>query len=331
MPSPHLSNAQGAPDVTLLYGPMLIGVILNTLLYGFMLGLANTYYHRYKSDRRWFRYLILYLVVAETANWICGVGIIYEPLIIRYGTAHVLREAPVMLRSDAIFIALISTPIQFFIAWRIRALTGSSLVPLLICALGVVSLAGAAATSVLVSLHTKFADFTVAKPAILTWLVTTAACDVLLTSALVRSLWTRKHMGAASDDSYLNKIIRLTVQTGAITASAALLDMILFLALPATTVNFMIDFPLSELYTISLISTLNARPQKDKGLPGDAQPNVLFDPSPAATPTATLTDSFSFGHYFKEGGQGQTAYPSTSPTHRAKFTIDADVRSGRYF
>lgn len=29
-------------------------------------------------------YQVLYLVIMETVNWICDIGVIYEPLIIRY-------------------------------------------------------------------------------------------------------------------------------------------------------------------------------------------------------------------------------------------------------
>jgi hypothetical protein len=28
---------------------------------------------------------VFYLVILETVNWVCDIGLIYEPLIIRYG------------------------------------------------------------------------------------------------------------------------------------------------------------------------------------------------------------------------------------------------------
>ncbi|KAJ7683101.1 hypothetical protein B0H17DRAFT_1170019 [Mycena rosella] len=213
---------------------MLIGVLLNTLLYG-----AFLYYHRYRNDRSWFRYLVLYLVVAETVNWICNVGLIYEPLVIRY---------------DAVLTVMISTPIQLFIAWRIHIVTHSFVLPSIIILLALVSLGGGLATTVIVSLHPKYTEFAGFHPEVITWLISSTVCDVFLTGSLVYSLWIRK-TNVISTDSYINKIIRLTVQTGFITAAAALLDMVFFVAFPNKTFNFMLDFPLSKLYTNSLIST----------------------------------------------------------------------------
>ncbi|KAJ7354277.1 hypothetical protein DFH08DRAFT_854518 [Mycena albidolilacea] len=96
-----------------------------------------------------------------------------------------------------------------------------------------------------------------------------------------------------STDSYVNKIIRLSIQTGFVTAAGALLDLILFLSVTNSTFNFMFDFPLSKLYTNALISTLNARPWQEHVSQHEA-PNALFEQSNLGQ------SSFS--------GQGQTSF-----------------------
>ncbi|KAJ7155252.1 hypothetical protein C8R46DRAFT_1296654 [Mycena filopes] len=264
------------PNVLFLFGPLLLGVLLNTMFYGIMLVQTMIYYQRYKSDRRWFKYLVFYLLLIETVDLVSDVGIIFEPLILRYGTPEALLVSPVMLRADALLTVrepfsfspykrplatrqvLISTPIQFFIAWRIYVVTRSLLLPAVLVILAIVSFGGGIATTTIVSLHPKYSEFGQFHVEVITWLVSSTICDVLLTASLVYSLWTRKTRDN-STDSYINKIIRLTVQTGSITAAAALLDMIFYLTLPNTSFNFMIDFPLSKLYTNALLSTLNAR------------------------------------------------------------------------
>ncbi|KAJ7694358.1 hypothetical protein B0H17DRAFT_1329994 [Mycena rosella] len=319
-----MSDLPPAPDVTLLFGPLLIGVLLNTLLYGIMLIQAFIYYQRYNSDRAWFRYLVLYLVIAETANWICDIGLIYEPLIIRYATAEALTTSPLLLRADGILTVLISTPVQLFIAWRVRVITRSAILPAVISILAIVSLGGGISVTAVVSMHPDYASFPSFKAEVTTWLVSTSACDVFLTSSLVYSLvciWIRKTRVVATD-SYINKIIRLTVQTGLITAAAACLDLALFIALSNTTLNFMSDFPLSKLYTNSLISTLNARAWREDTSDYNA-PNVLFEQTPRR-------NSFSLS----------ATRPSVyiSPTHgtqtgsmaddRSKFTLDVEPDQG---
>ncbi|KAJ6484018.1 hypothetical protein C8R45DRAFT_1099184 [Mycena sanguinolenta] len=256
-------------DVTLLFGPMLIGVLLNTMLYGVMAVQAFMYYSRYKTDRAWFRYLVLYLVIIETANWVCDVGLIYEPLIIRFGHPEALTISPVL---------------QVFIAWRILVVTRSYVLPGIIFILAMVSLAGGVATTTVVSIHPAFASFSHFRIEVATWLISSTVCDAVLTASLVHSLarfhlfiWTRK-TNMVGTDSYINKIIRLSIQTGSITAIAALLDLIFFLTIPKTSFNFLFDFPLSKLYTNALISTLNARPWQEHFSHDDA-PNALFEQS----------------------------------------------------
>ncbi|KAJ7354278.1 hypothetical protein DFH08DRAFT_854521 [Mycena albidolilacea] len=167
---PPMSARPAAPDVTLIFGPMLIGVLLNTMLYGIMIVQAFLYYSRYKGDRPWFRHLVLYLVLAETANWVCDVGIVYEPLVIRYGTPEAL-QSPLLLRADGVLTVLISTPVQLFIAWRIRVVTRSYVLPGFIALLAIISFGGGLATSLIVSLFPASEKITKFRTEIIIWLV----------------------------------------------------------------------------------------------------------------------------------------------------------------
>ncbi|KAJ6561257.1 hypothetical protein B0H10DRAFT_1154899 [Mycena sp. CBHHK59/15] len=178
---------------------------------------------------------------------------------------------------DAISIVMVSTPVQLFTAWRISVITGSIVPTLLISVLSIASFGGGLLVTVFVSIRTEFAQFQSFRGAVVLWLVCSAVCDVFITGMLTYSLYTRK-TGLAVDGQ-INRIIRLTVQTGAITALAALADVLLFLAFPDTTLQFIPDFPLSKLYTIALVSTLNARV---RGRAEDAEqrlPNALFNES----------------------------------------------------
>ncbi|KAJ7032911.1 hypothetical protein C8F04DRAFT_639959 [Mycena alexandri] len=308
-----MATLSPAPDVTLLFGPLLLGVLLNTLFYGVMLVQVLIYYHRYPSDRPWFRYLVLYLLLIETVDWISDIGIIYEPLILRYGTSEALLVSPVMLRADAILTVLVSSPFQCFVAWRIYVVTRSFILPVVITLFAIVSFGGGIATTIVVSLHPKYADFSQFHLEVGTWLVSTTIVDVTLTASLVYSLWTRKARGA-STDSYINKIIRLTVQTGSITAAAALLDLTFFLVLPNTSFNFMLDFPLSKLYTNSLLSTLNARPWREEVVKFHAA-NALFEQ------TTSSTDQRSFAMVQPRSAFHKPMAPESSLRH-SKITIE---------
>ncbi|KAJ7230023.1 hypothetical protein GGX14DRAFT_581925 [Mycena pura] len=230
---------------------MLIGVLLNTTLYGLFI-----YYKRYKRDRNWFRYLALFLLIVETVDVVLDINLIYEPLVSRWGTELcALRSAasPDIQPGNPTALVAISTPIQLFVAWRIKILTQSYVFPALITLLALISFGGGLLVTIQVSLHPDYADFAHFRPFVITWLAASAVCDLVLSAALIYTLRSRKG-GARTTDQHLDRIIRLTVQTGSISTVAALLDLFFFLFSPVSH-NFIWDFPLSKLYSNALLST----------------------------------------------------------------------------
>jgi len=236
---------------------MLIGVFLNTILYGVLLVQTFIYFQTYKKDTPWIRYFVLYLFIVETLNTGFDIAMIYEPLITRYGTPRAVSVAPMMLSADAIVTVAISTPVQLFIAWRIWTIGKSIIITFIISFFAICSFVGGVATTVSVSLIPEYFRFGEFQWAVITWLASSAVADIVITVSLVWSL--RNKRGFTATNDIINRIIRLSVQTGAITTISAIADIAGFLVFPHTTVNFIADLPLSKLYTNSLLSTLNAR------------------------------------------------------------------------
>ncbi|EEB95343.1 hypothetical protein MPER_05698, partial [Moniliophthora perniciosa FA553] len=116
--------------------------------------------------------------------------------------------------------------------------------------------------------------------AVLVWLVGQCVADVAITLILVEYLWVvvffflfslanpicrRKHKtGFHSSDQLVDRIIRMTVQTGLTTSLCAVADLILYLVNP-TGLHLIFNFPLAKLYTVSLMSSLNSRAAVTKG------------------------------------------------------------------
>jgi len=230
-----------------------------------------TYFQTYK-DSKWLKAFIAYLVLAETLNTGLSIGLLYEPLILKYGQPAATTFFPLVLPAEPIMTVAISTPIQIFIAWRIKIISGRWWIPIIIGILSIISLGGGAWLAYTVIAVQRF----VRKPDLhwpaLTWLLASAIADVFITATLVFSL-TKRKTGFVKTDDIINKIIRMTVQTGLITAIFAVLDVICFLAVPNSTLNFVWDLTLSKLYTNALMSTLNARQALGKMM---APTNVLF-------------------------------------------------------
>lgn len=262
------------PLFELVFGPMLIGAFLNAILYGIMVMQMFIYYQTYTKDPSWLRYFVLYLFIIETVNTACDVGVVFQPLILEFGKPPIFF--PHMLAAAPIATVMISSPVQIFTAWRIMIISRSKWMGLVISALSLASFAGGLWTTVDVAVFRVFAR----KPELnrpgVVWFVASAVADVLITGSLIYSL-NRRKTGLTYTDSYVNRIIRLTVQTGLVTSFFALTDLVSFLISPETAISFIWDFSLSKLYTNALLSTFNARAGWNHLTENGQNPdNVLF-------------------------------------------------------
>ncbi|KAJ7810094.1 hypothetical protein B0H14DRAFT_1490718 [Mycena olivaceomarginata] len=302
--------------VDLFFGPMLIGVLLNTLLYGALVTQMLAYYQRFTNIQ------ILYLFIVETANLVIECGIIYEPLIIRYAAVTV---SPRLLPGDSILISIVSAPIQLFAAWRISIITRSFILPGFIALVSIGSFAAGINMAVKVFLNPEFQEFGSFIAAATVWLALSAVCDVVIAVGMTYALYTRK-TGFSTVDGQINRIIRLTLETGSLTAIAALLDVTFFLVFPQASINFIVDFPLSCLYTCSVLAMLNSRDRtksaESKAEQGRTAQSALrfqsFHSSkqttvnfPAAASSDSPTQSRAVGHYEHEYRSAKhSPYPS---------------------
>ncbi|KAJ8463199.1 hypothetical protein ONZ45_g6559 [Pleurotus djamor] len=282
---------------------MLIGVFLNTILYGLLVLQMFIYYQTYKKDATWIKYFVLYLFVIETMNTGFDIAMMYEPLILNWGSAVATTFFPKMLAAEPIVTASISTPIQIFIAWRILTISKSRIIPAIIVFFAIVSLGGATWTSVKLAMIKLF----IRKPELhwcaLLWLLSSAISDGLIAFTLVYTLYQRK-TGFKETDNAINRIMRVTIQTGLVT-------------------NFVWDLALGKLYSNALLSTLNARAGWNNLANANASHNVLFGDTGASS-TVVSENTFRFRNSRKSSANPQlvtTGVFELEPTDTSTFSV----------
>ncbi|PPR00626.1 hypothetical protein CVT24_005487 [Panaeolus cyanescens] len=242
-------------DVQPLFGPMLIGVFLAMILYGVLI------------------LQVLYLFVVEMIHSGFAMAIMYQPLIIHFGEEQAITRFPAALAAEPILGVAVSTPIQLFIAYRIYRLQKSIWIALLVTILAILSCCGGVWTTIRVLSYRVFAKKPETHPPVMLWLIGSATADILITASLSYSLWVRR-TGIRATDAIITRIIIYTIQTGLITSIAAILVVVLLIALPNLTVNFIFDVTLVKLYAITLLSSLNGRVSLNEEW---NQRNLLFD------------------------------------------------------
>ncbi|KAF8207651.1 hypothetical protein K438DRAFT_1961911 [Mycena galopus ATCC 62051] len=281
-------------------GPFYFGVILGTFLYGILVLQAITYYQYHKKDKLWLRLFVLYLFFVETCSTGMSIAMIYEPLIAQFGTDKPMTLFPSLLPSQPFLEAAVFVPVQFFYAWRISVIMRNYIPPVLICMTSITSAVGAVWTGITVARVREYIHKPEVNNPALIWSCCAAGADILITGSLIWSLRHRR-TGIKRTDDAINTIVRNAVQTGGVTVAFTILDVVLFVALSNSTLNFVFDFGLPKLYSNALISTLNARSGGTQEQQQHA-PNVLFSGS---------------GSNGRQTGAGsQTAHLSSGGTHK---------------
>ncbi|KAF5347958.1 hypothetical protein D9756_010214 [Leucocoprinus leucothites] len=240
-------------------GPVLLGVLFEAVLYGILIVQTFLYFQSYnRSDPGWTRLLVWYLLITETVMTGIDFAMIYGPLVTLAGTERAVSRYPKLLAANPIVTVTLSTPVQLFMARRIWILGKSKWLPLAIALASLCAFTGGIASGVDVAIVQTFQGFPQLEWSLNLWLVSSAVCDAIITVALVWFLSSRRS-GFTETNDLVNKIIRLTVQTGLITSICAITNAFLCAFAPFLSMNFLFAFGLSKLYTNSLLSTLNAR------------------------------------------------------------------------
>ncbi|KAJ3837376.1 hypothetical protein F5878DRAFT_710840 [Lentinula raphanica] len=221
---------------------------------------------KYRDPLVW-KLLVFYLFVFDTFNSICDIGLIVDSLLLKSGDPSIVAVSPWTLRLDGLSTTLVSTPVQIFMAWRIRIITEKNLPVAFISVLSLTSFAGSIWLTVSVSNSPQFAKFDSFRAAPILWLVGSAVADIAISICLVYSL--------SKGRKYQNAILgieRATIATGMLTTLTALVDAIVFLIKPDTTIFFSWDLTLCKLYTITLLISFNGRHLASDE---DYEPNAL--------------------------------------------------------
>ncbi|KAF8960043.1 hypothetical protein BDZ97DRAFT_2077715 [Flammula alnicola] len=238
-------------------GPLLIGVILNAILLGVMSTQVYLYYTSFKNDRLWLKIFVAFIFLCDIINTACDVAGLYLTLIQHFGDFNYLGYISWLFESNPAIAGIVITSTQLFFTWRIYSLTKSWVFPVVIVITAMVGGVAALLTSVKIRHPPLFAELIKAKVPIIVWLSSEVLGDILITTILVRYL-SKNRTGFQHTDLLIDRIIRMTIQTGLITAVVATTDLFVYLLDP-TGLHLLFNFVLCKLYSNSLMSTLNSR------------------------------------------------------------------------
>jgi len=180
-----------------------------------------------------------------------------------------------------------------YYAYRVTVLSRSRILGFSICAIALLQGSSAIAQGVQAFIIGSIANLATTKAfaSCAIWLAATAACDVIIAGCM--TFFLLKHDNKAPEmHALITKLVRLVVETGMLTALAATVDLILFLAFPHKAYHGCVALTLAKLYSNALLVLFNSRIRivgARSYIPSEVPPDTWDSLFAKSTPSATST------------------------------------------
>ncbi|KAK0459350.1 uncharacterized protein EV420DRAFT_1642315 [Desarmillaria tabescens] len=233
-----------------LSGPLIVAGLLHWGLFGTLSVQLS-----FPNDRRFTKYLVYGIYVVEFVQTILVTHDAFAEFGYGFGNIEVLTGMHFNWLTVPIMSAVVACIRQSFYAYRIFILSKSQIVPL--------SLTSAVAAIITGTYCFEAGDVTKLNNrrtsiAVGIWRGAAALCDILIAICMTYYLM-RCDTGFRRTRMLVTKLIRLTIETGTITAVVALLNLILFFALPHQTFYGTPALIMPKLYANTVYMVLNSR------------------------------------------------------------------------
>ncbi|KAF9255455.1 hypothetical protein L218DRAFT_1081842 [Marasmius fiardii PR-910] len=248
------------PDFPKSAGPFLLGYLFNYGLYGVLTVQMYIYYNAFPNDRTVIQVLVYGLYIVETGQTILITWDAFQDFVYGFGDPGTLREIRLLWLDTCLIDGLVAFVVQTFYAYRIYLLSKSKSLMGVILFLAFLPLGGAIATATVAKIEGQFPDQHTLQNLVVAgvWLGGSAACDIVIATSMAYVL-SRYDVEFKDTKDLVKRVIRLTVETGALTATVATVQLILALTFPYTPYNVTAVLMLAKVYSNSLMVSLNSR------------------------------------------------------------------------
>ncbi|KIK92132.1 hypothetical protein PAXRUDRAFT_591712 [Paxillus rubicundulus Ve08.2h10] len=265
--------------------PVAFGYALSILLYGILIVQTFIYYTRFSKDSRRIRIYVWMLFGLETVSL---AFVLFEML--QGASIRCLVCIPLSILSSwsfeviSVLTGLISLMVHGFYCWRIRVMSRSWYIPIFVMVTSLVQ-------CIFLGLDTMTVGL-LGGPSSWIWMIADFLCDLIITIEIIRLLFRRS---AASPFKHtrdlVTQLIKLTIETGAVTTVAMLL--LFSLSWGGGASQFSIFYSISRLYANCLLATLNARLVISKDSTRVHQVStILFDVPPPSGVSECPADNY---------------------------------------
>ncbi|KAH9022159.1 hypothetical protein EDB85DRAFT_379932 [Lactarius pseudohatsudake] len=243
-----------SPDVIKLAAPLLFGPVFNWLLYGVLCVQIYVYSYNFPMDRRSIKFLVYFVFLLDTIQTALTGADMYYWFVAGFGNVERLGTSHFTPIDIAVITTVISFIVQGYFCYRIWVLNERSS---WICWV----IAVAAVTQLLAAMWACAKSFTaenhvISKTGVYLWAISSALADILIAVAMTLLL---RRASSNFSSFVLIRVVRLTIETNALTATLAITTLVLFAAFPNELYLVYTVEILGKVYSNTLLVSLNNR------------------------------------------------------------------------
>ncbi|KAI0684700.1 hypothetical protein BC835DRAFT_1388535 [Cytidiella melzeri] len=263
-------NSTSSPDVPvseatlLILAPMFTGALVAFLLFGIsimQLFIYSLSTHRDHLAIRITVYVVFLfdifqsVVVAAQSWYAVGSG---------WGRPLALLELNWTFEAIPAITGIVAACVQIFYAWRIYRFSQWRIIPAFIVAVALMQCSAALSITAGIPPLQDVTELHILYRRTIVWLGGAAAVDVTIAATMLYLLFSARRNMFGHTQRIINRLIRLTVETGVVTATCALMELIMFQVLPATNMHLFFSSLLAKVYFNALMTSLNSRRTADR-------------------------------------------------------------------
>ncbi|KAK0481291.1 hypothetical protein IW261DRAFT_1363026, partial [Armillaria novae-zelandiae] len=241
-------------------GPLIIGYLLHWGLFGTLSVQLYLYYLAFPNDEKSTKCLVYGIYVVEFVQTM----LVTHDAFAEFGYGFGNIDALTGIHHDGLTVPIMGTVVagvgQLFYAYRILILSGSRIIPIFISFVSLISSVAAIITGAYCFQTGNITDTHNTRLSIVigVWGGAAALCDVLIAICITYYL-TRYDAGIRQTQIIVTKLIHLIIETGTVTAAAALVNLVLFFAFPHQALDGTTAFIIPKLYANTIYMVLNSR------------------------------------------------------------------------
>lgn len=197
---------------------------------------------------------------AEMVQAILMAKMAYTEFAAGFGNFEAIDDVGFLWLAVPVMSSVVAAVVQIFYAYRIKLITGSYIIPIVVVLFSLMQLGGGIAIGVQSHQARLFSQFSAKKAAIGEgiWNASSAVCDAIIAASMTYYLSRRKIIWKPAQRK-VQKLVRLIIETGTLTAAIAVVSFILF-ELPGHPTYYQTTCAaLGKMYSITMMVLLNSR------------------------------------------------------------------------